>query len=142
MSLRFVFVAALLIVAPSGAGARSERVVGWTAERVFPTAIRFLRVDEQATIVDKDVDAGYVLFDVRDDGKLWRGALELIATADDPPQLRLVLRIDDRPDYVEVAMLDRLERKLRDELGTPARPPRPGKPGPDDKKKPDREKPR
>jgi hypothetical protein len=41
-----------------------------------------------------------------------------------------VLHIEDRPDWVEIAMLTRLERKLRAELGTPA--PAPTKPKPDE----------
>ena len=56
------------------------------------------------------------------------------STTDDPPKLRLVMHIEDRPDYMEVGMLDRLERKLRDELGAPPRIERP-------KKKPAPEKP-
>jgi hypothetical protein len=34
-----------------------------------------------------------------------------------------VLTIEDRPSWLEVAMLRRLERKLRIELGSPAPPP-------------------
>jgi len=134
MTLRALLLAAALVLAmPADAGARSERTIGWTAARVFPTAVRFLRIDEHATIIEKDADAGYVIFDLPDEGKVYRGALELAVTSDDPPRLRLVLHIDDRPDYMEIGMLDRLERKLRDELGTPPKPapkpaPKPKKP--------------
>jgi hypothetical protein len=136
---RITFVAALVAAAPADVGARSEKVVGWTQDRVFPTAVRFLRVNEKATILEKDAETGYVLFELPDDGKLYRGALELVVTTDDPPKLRLVLQIEDRPDYMEVGMLDRLERKLRDELGAPPTIERPKKKKPD--KKPEPEKP-
>ena len=115
-----------LVALTAIADARSEKTVGWTAERVFPTAVRFLRVDEGVTIVEKDADAGYVLFELKDEGKVYSGALELV-TLDDG-KLRLVLRIEDRPDYMEVGMLDRLERKLTEELGPPKKKPRPEKP--------------
>jgi hypothetical protein len=74
------------------------------------------------TLVEKDADAGYVLFELKDDGKVYPGALELV-TLDDG-KLRLVLRIEDRPDYMEIGMLDRLERKLTEELGPPKKVPK------------------
>jgi hypothetical protein len=73
-------------------------------------------------IVEKDADAGYVLFDLKEEGKTFRGALELVPFEKDGRQnVRLILRIEDRPEYVEVGMLDRLERKLRGERGQPPR---------------------
>jgi hypothetical protein len=44
--------------------------------------------------------------------------------------VKLILQIEDRPSWVEIALLTKLERKLRAELGTPSpRPPAP-KPAP------------
>ncbi|MCA9679408.1 MAG: hypothetical protein H6709_18915 [Kofleriaceae bacterium] len=126
--------AATLALAPATpAEAKTERTVRWDLARVFPAAIRFLRVDEHVTIVEKDAEAGYVLFDLVDEGKTFHGALELIVIdQDDRPGVRLVLRLEDRPSYMELGMLDRLERKLRDDLGPPprgdARPAKPAKP--------------
>jgi hypothetical protein len=50
--------------------------------------------------------------------------------------VRFVLQIADRPSWLEIAMLERLERKLRAELGSPspapdAPPPRKDDPKPD-----------
>ena len=116
----YLLAAALVLAMPADAGARSERTVGWTAARVFPTAVRFLRIDAHATIVEKDADAGYVLFDLKEEGHVFRGALELVAFEKDGREsVRMILRIEDRPEYVEVGMLDRLERKLRGEHGAP-----------------------
>jgi hypothetical protein len=120
--MRLLICGLLLVALTAIADARSEKTVGWTAEKVFPTAVRFLRVDEGVTIVEKDADAGYVLFELKDDGKVYPGALELV-TLDDG-KLRLVLRIEDRPDYMEIGMLDRLERKLTEELGPPKKVPK------------------
>jgi len=51
-----------------------------------------------------------------------------------------VLQIADRPSWLEIAMLGRLERKLRAELGSPApppsEPPRKAEPGKDHKPDP------
>ncbi len=127
--------AALALGPPRPAAARSERTVAYPADKVFPTAVRFLRVDEGLTITERDATAGYVLFELAEDGKVFPGALELVVTENaGRPAVRLVLRIEDRPSYVEAAMLERLERKLRAELGS--EPPPVRRPPPD--KAPDR----
>ena len=126
---RLALVLALCAVAPGSAAARSEKTVVYAAAKVFPAAVRFLRVDEGVTITEKDADAGYVMFELAQDGKTFPGALELVVTeSSGRAAVRLVLRIEDRPSYVEVAMLERLERKLRAELGSEA--PVPPKPAP------------
>jgi hypothetical protein len=110
-----------LLAAP--AWATSERTVKWKADKIFPTAVRFLRIDEGVTITEKDADAGYVLFDLPDEGKMWHGALEVITVeSDEKTVVKLVLRLEGRPDYMEIGILDRLEKKLRDELGKPPEP--------------------
>ncbi len=122
----------ILAVLVMPAGADSERTVGWTVDKVFPAAVRYLRLDEGATITEKDAEAGYVMFDLPDEGELWHGALELVTVEkEDRTVVRLKLRLEGRPDYMEVGILDRLERKLRDELGKPPEPKKPAKPKPE-----------
>jgi hypothetical protein len=135
------FAAAVLVAAPHPAAARAERMISHAYERVWPTAVRFLRVDEGLTLVDKDADAGYVVFELVDKGKTFRGALELVAITDPEGRraVRLVVTIDGRPEYTESGMLDRLLQKLRNEHGDPAPAPPPAPPDtakPDDKAKP------
>jgi hypothetical protein len=126
---RFAWLLSLaLLAAPAPAGAQSEKTVHWTAERVFPSAVRFLRIDAGVKIIEKDADAGYVIFELEDDGKRYQGALEVIRISDDPVEVRLAITIEDRPEYMEQALLDKLELKLRKELGSP--PPRKPKPKP------------
>ena len=133
-------VVALGVVAPLAALAQSEKTLAYPSAKVFPAAVRFLRVNERLTIVEKDADAGYVMFELDQDGKTFPGALELVETeSSGRPAVRLVLHIEDRPSYVEAAMLERLERKLRSELGSePPPPPRPPK-GPDKKPPPEKQ---
>jgi len=111
--------ALLLLLVPTLASAETEKTVHWRADQVFPTAVRFLRVDEGATIVDKDADDGYVVFDFPDDGKTFRGALEIVPVSDDPVDVKIIVSLSDRPSYMEQGMLDKLEQKLKDELGSP-----------------------
>lgn len=116
---RILLALALAAVVPGAAAAKSDKTVVYPAEKVFAAAVRFLRVDEGVKIVEKDADAGYVMFELKQDGKTFPGALELVPTENaGRPAVRLMLRIEDRPSYVETAMLERLERKLRAELGS------------------------
>lgn len=127
--LALVLVAALLAAAPAPAAAKSEKTVAYAVAKVFPSVVRFLRVDEHLKITEKDADAGYVMFELSQDGKTFPGALELIETeSSGRPAVKLVLRIEDRPSYVETAMLERLERKLRADLGSEPPPVKPTPP--------------
>jgi hypothetical protein len=106
--------------------------------------VRFLRVDERLKITEKDADAGYVLFELKEEGKTYRGSLEVMTvTVDGRPQVKFVMQVEDRPSWLEIAMLQRLERKLRAELGSPTPPPskKPKEeappPKPEEPKKPD-----
>lgn len=115
----------------SPASARSDKTFAYPRDQVWPTAVRFLVVDERVKVTEKDAEAGYVLFELRDDGKLFRGSLEVMTVVRDGRTLvRFVLQIEDRPSWLEIAMLARLETKLRAELGSPSPPPSP-KPAPD-----------
>lgn len=131
-------VLAVLGALGAAAAARSEKTLAYPRDQAWPAAVRFLAVDERLKVTDKDTDAGYVLFELRDEGKLFRGALEVIpVVVDGRPLVRFVLAIEDRPSWLEAAMLGRLERKLRVELGSPAPPPsRQPKPKDGDKDRP------
>jgi hypothetical protein len=112
---------ALVGVVAGGAAAKTERTASYTFEQVWPTAVRHLVVDEGFTVVEKDPDVGYVLFQVRDDGKVFSGALEVMRQKESSGRsaVRLVLRIGDRPAYMEAGVLDRMLAKLREEHGDP-----------------------
>ena len=103
--------------------ARSEKTLAYPREQVWPTAVRFLVVDEHVKVTEKDAEAGFVTFELRDDGKTYRGALEVMTVIrDGRSEVRFVLQIEDRPSWLELAMLRRLEAKLQVELGAPSPP--------------------
>ncbi len=116
----------LSILGAGSAEAKSTRKVSHAYERVWPTAVRFLRIDEGLKIVEKDADSGYVLFELRDEGKVFSGSVEVVRREDDAQRdaVELIVRIQKRPSYMEHALLNRLLRKIRDELGNPKAPPR------------------
>jgi hypothetical protein len=131
----------VLALAATPAAARSEKTLGYARDQVWPTAVRFIVVDEHAKVLDKDADAGYVLFEIKDEGKTYRGSLELASvTVDGRTSVRFVVQLDDRPSWLEVAMLQRLERKLRSELGAPPNAKKPEPPPPPPPKSEDKPK--
>ena len=99
---------------------------------VWPSAVRFLRIDRNCVIREKDEAAGYILFDYPDGQKLHKGSLELIRTSDsdDREITRVVASLPDLPRYNEQILIDKLATRLREDHGSPALAP-PRKPAPD-----------
>ena len=125
---RAVWALSIVVALVAGAGsaaAKTERSASYSFEQVWPTAVRHLRVDEGFTIVEKDADVGYVVFEVKEEGKAFSGTLEVVRQKDQAGRaaVRLVLRIGDRPAYMEAGVLDRMLDKLRKEYGEPPDPP-------------------
>lgn len=115
------------------AEAKSEKLLGYSPSSVWGPLVRFVRVDENLKILDRDQEAGYLIFELVQDKKTFRGSVEIVAATKDHG-VRLIIDVVDRPSYVEVAMLERLERKLYSELGpAPSPPPAPKKPKTDGK---------
>src|SRR5687767_3700276 len=143
-----VLVVLCMLLAPALGEARTEgKPLAYAREAVWSTAVRFLAVDVGAKLLDRDADAGYVMFELKDDGKTYRGSLEVVAiVVDGNPSVKFVMTLVDRPPYMELAMLKRLEQKIRAELGSPNPPkPKPKDPEPekpkDDKKPPEKDPP-
>jgi hypothetical protein len=106
------------------AHARAGTDAPYALSETFSTALRFVRVDRGCQITDKDASAAYVTFACPDEeDKVKRGSLEIFPTKSG---VRLQVALGDEPHYMEVRFLELLERKLRDERGTP--PPAPAPP--------------
>jgi hypothetical protein len=137
--MRRLVLSLALLAAPSVASARSEKTLAYQREQAWPTAVRFIRVDAKLKIIEKDGDAGFVIFEYHEDNKTFRGSLEVIEVVKDGRKnVRFVIAIEDRPAWVEVELLTKLERKLRAELGNPAPAPTPQEPPKKVEPKPDK----
>lgn len=119
---------ALLIVAVgTPAAARTAATVPYPIADVFPTAVRFLRIDRGYTVREKDEPSGYVLFEYADGARTHKGSLELVRVTDGDGRdaTRVVFTLPDLPRHHEQVLVDKLAAKLRDERGTPPPPKRP-----------------
>jgi hypothetical protein len=122
--------AASWTAAPGAALARSTSVLSYPVADVWPTAVRFVRVDRGYTVKEKEEEAGYILFEMPEGTKTYKASLELIRATDDLGRdaTRAAISIPDLPRHFEVMLLDKLAAKVREERGSPAPPPPPRKP--------------
>ena len=131
MSTRVVL--CLTLLWSSLALAKHAQELPYAVPEVYSTALRFVRVDKGCKITDKDEGAAFVTFECEDedDKKKRRGAIEIIPGRKDSVKLQVAL--GDDPHYVEIRWVELIERKLREERGTPPplknkEPPPSGKP--------------
>lgn len=118
------------------AHAETAREYPYPTSAVWPAAVRHLRIQEGLKILERDAEAHYVVFELIQDGKTFTGSLELVTleATDEGPVTKGIVRIRDRPGYVEEGILFRLGKKLQEERGDPPRPA--PKPAPAQKTKP------
>ncbi len=124
----------------------NRRVLSYPFDQVWPTAIRYLRVDRGYTIVDRDAEAGYILFDFPVDGDArGSGSLEMFAMEDASgrPSVQVSVSTGAGPVHLPSSIVDGLAAKVRAERGQPAPPPPKDEPEPDQKpkQKPDQDEP-
>jgi len=133
MRFRTLVIALALCCSPLSASARAKTEVSYPFGSVWTTLVRLVRVDLGCTITEKDKEEGYVLFAYADSGRTVPGTIEVVRSRRGPQEvISLVVQIPAMPSYVERMVIDRLERKLRDELGAPVQltPPTPAVPAP------------
>src|SRR5438132_1349550 len=97
-----------------------------------------VRVDMRLPVTDRDPEAGYLLFEWVDHGKRFAGSLELVKSErDQRPLVTAVVQVQGMPAYVEQMLLDKLDHKLKEELGEPLDPPK-AEPSPSKPKEPEK----
>jgi hypothetical protein len=126
-------IAAVTTLAPHLARARAEADSDYTKTQTYNGALRYVRVDLGYEVVEKDPDAGYILFRYEPPGRRnnpTNGSIEVIET---PERVKLVVQLPQMPTYHETTLRDGLMKKLRAEYGEPPKKPAPApkKPSPD-----------
>jgi len=121
----------LSLLAPAAVSARKQTDLRYPFDQVWNAALRMVRVDMRMPVTDRDPEAGYFLFDYVDNGKRYAGSLELVrGERDARPFTKTMIQVQGMPGYVEQMLLDKLQRKLREEFGEPLEPVKPVKPEP------------
>lgn len=118
------FLLAALIFLPRAADAKAQGELAYRIDEAFSTAMRYVRVDRGCKITDKDPDAAFIMFECPLDGqKISRGGIEIFrAQTKGRESVRLSVTMADESHGVELRVLELIERKLREERGTPPKP--------------------
>lgn len=115
-----VLVVGVVLGFSEAASARRDVELPYRFEQVWSSAVRLVRVDYGFRIVDRDVEAGYLLFDYTSGGRTVPGSIEVIRReVAERASVRVVLSIPAMPGYVERMMLDKLRRKVEEDHGPP-----------------------
>ena len=120
-------------LAARAASLSHDRTLSYPLEQVWPTTLRYLKVDRGYTLVDRDAEAGFILFDipVRRPGateeQVAHGSIEMFATTDMAGRaaVKVAVKTDSGPSHLPHAIAEGLATKLRTERGAPVAPPAP-----------------
>ena len=127
--------AAAWMDAPS-AQARHTEQYAYSYQQLWRAAIRLVAVDHRFDVSDQDRESGYFLFTYRQGTHEYPASVEFVPveTPGYRTRTRVTFQVQGMPSYVERMMQDRLNRKLRDDFGSPprARLPQPSAPEDDD----------
>jgi hypothetical protein len=120
----------------------NRRVLSYPIEQVWPTAIRYLRIDRGYKVTDRDEEAGYMLFEFPIDGeRLGNGSVEMFATEDASgrPSVSVAVSTGAGPVHLPNAILDGIAAKVRAERGQPLDPPKKDEQPPPKQDQPDQD---
>ncbi|MCA9667561.1 MAG: hypothetical protein KC503_18300 [Myxococcales bacterium] len=116
------------LASAGAASAKNSKTFDYRFDAIWSTAVRLLRVDRNYKLTEKSRDDGYILFVFPGSGAVKRcpASLEIfkVTSPGGIIQRRVQLQIAHQPSYIEIALLDRLENKLRAERGEPPPPQR------------------
>ena len=106
---------------------KHQRQVSYPFEQVWPTTIRYLRVERGYDIADRDKDAGYIVFTSEDGSSTVSGSVEFLSDLDKAGRrsVTLISTTSRGPAHLPFAILDGIATKLREERGQPVKPPPP-----------------
>lgn len=113
---------------------QQKRTLSYPFSQVWPTAIRYLRIDRGYGIDERDQDAGFVLFSFPMDGdRKGHGSVEMLQTEDASgrPSVQIMVNTSAGPTHLPHTILDGISSKVRSERGQPAPPPPNGPSEPD-----------
>jgi hypothetical protein len=115
----------------------NRRMLSYPIDHVWPTAIRYLRIDRGFEIVDRDRDAGYLLFEFPlEEKRIGSGSVEMFEAVDASgrPSVSISVNTGAGPVHLPNSILDGIAAKVRAERGQPSPPPPPKQEEPPPKK--------
>lgn len=106
----------------------NRRMLSYPIDQVWPTAIRYLRIDRGFEITDRDRDAGYLLFEFPlEEKRIGSGSVEMFEAVDAAGRASVSISVNTGagPVHLPNSILDGIAAKVRAERGQPSPPPPP-----------------
>lgn len=96
--------------------ARTEETTGYTKSQAYNGALRFLRVEQEFQVIEKDADLGYMLFEypTGTDDDTTTGSVEVIERDE---EVLVVVQISELPAHHESRLASALLKKLEADYG-------------------------
>lgn len=115
--------------------ARTEETTPYSKTQAYNGALRFLRVEQELDVIEKDADLGYMLFEYPTGmgEEKTTGSVEVIERED---EVLVVVQISQLPSHHESRLVGALLKKLEADYGTPPQRPRKEKKPPEDEQPP------
>lgn len=113
---------------PAGTRLSQSRVLPYPVDHVWGASIRYLRVDRDYAIVDRDKETGYIVFEIPLGGDAkGRGALEAFSTKDPSGRVSTQIQVSTEagPTHLPHTLLEGIAKKVRAERGQAPTAPRP-----------------
>jgi hypothetical protein len=116
-----VLVASAIALSTTWADARATYESPYGFDRTWNAALRFVRVDSNWKVTEKDETSGYLLFEYRspESPKGTPGSIELVRAPDSDAPVSVLAQLPQMPQYHEQVLLDALAAKMRREYGEP-----------------------
>ena len=108
-----------------GTGSASARVTAesqYTKAQNYSAALRFLRVDKDFEVVERDEDAAYLIFRYPTPERKEQSVTGTIEVVEMDRNVTLIVKLPQMPQYHERLLSDQLLKKLRDDYGPPPAP--------------------
>jgi hypothetical protein len=108
-----------------------KRVLSYPFDQVWPSAVRYLRIDRGYKITERDSDAGFILFSFPVGAETpGSGSVEMLKTLDAAGRPSVEMRISTQagPSHLPHTLLEGIAAKVRAERGQPPPPPPPEAP--------------
>jgi hypothetical protein len=115
-----------------GAEARVEAEAQYSKAQTFSAALRYLRVDLNYDVLEKDPEAAYLIFKYQSPSQPRQSSTGTLEIVEGDAIVRIYVKLPQLPEYHERVLRDGLLRKLREEYGEPRRrkpPPKEQPPG-------------
>lgn len=108
-----------------------KRLLSYPLEQVWPSAVRYLRIDRGYKITERDPDAGFILFSFPVGAETTgSGSVEMLKTTDvaGRPSVEIRIATQAGPSHLPHTLLEGIAAKVRAERGQPPPPPPPKSP--------------